>query len=60
MQMGYEVYNTFVRCGELPICSEEIATFLCPRLSHNKEVFNFPVLVALNHLVLKKKGSHFL
>lgn len=57
MRTGSSVYNTSVRCAKLLVRSEEIVTFLRPSLSHIKEVFNFPVPVALNHFVLKKEGG---
>lgn len=59
IKTGSSVYNTSVRRAELPVRSEEIVTFLRPSPSHIKEVFNFPVPVALNHLVLKKEGVSF-
>lgn len=47
MQTGSSAYNISVRC-------EDIVTFLCLSLSYIKEVFNLPVLVALNQIGVGK------
>lgn len=54
MQTGSSVYKISVRCAKLSLCSEDIVTFLCLGLSYIREVFNLPVVVALNQIGVEK------